>query len=335
MNIQAKENVALASKRLASTFPRTPLISSSFLNDQLGHELIFKAESLQKTGSFKVRGVMNSLLALKERNALPRRLSAYSTGNHGLALAWASKEFGIELNLYLPAFTSQIKQKIANSYGANVILTKTRSEAEELAIKDGLSPNCMLLPPSDNDDVIAGAGTACYEALSEQNDFDAVFTPCGGGGLVSGTYLAAKLLAPKMKVFAAEPKQANDAAISLKTGEVFRFNESPETLADGAKTLGVVPRVFEYLQLIDGIYEITEREIAYWTAWANHLLKIRSEYTSALATAAAHRWLSAQTSPKKVLIILTGGNVDSDSLHNSWAKNFLDIEPIYFTYDEE
>lgn len=335
MLIQPSSNVTTALARISGFAKQTPIIQSSVLNEQLGHELVFKAESLQKTGSFKVRGVLNTLLSLKERGELPRSISAYSTGNHGLALAWAAREFDLKLNLYLPNFTAKIKHKIAQSYGANVIATKTRSEAEELAILDGKREGCMLIPPSDHDDIIAGAGTASYEVLKDDQKFDAVFVPCGGGGLASGTYLATRLASPNTKVFAAEPKQANDAAISYNTGKIFRFKESPETLADGARTLGVTERIFNYIKCIDGVLEISEREIAYWTIWSNHLLKIVSEPTAALGLAAANRWLVTQQQKKRVLIILSGGNVDNDAYQTIWSKNYLDIEPKNFNFDEE
>ncbi len=335
MSTQSPENVATAFNRISRYTKQTPLVTSNVLNNCLGHELVFKTESLQQTGSFKVRGVLNALLALKEQNKLPPIISAYSTGNHGLALAWAAKKFDIKLNLYLPSFTAKIKQKIAESYGTNVILTKTRSEAEERALTDALQNNCMLIPPSDNDDIIAGAGTASFEVLKDDQNYDAIFVPCGGGGLASGTYLTTKLLSPNTKVFAGEPKQANDAAISFRTNKIFRFNESPETLADGARTLGITQRVFNYIKLINGFFEISEREIAYWTTWTNHLLKIVSEPTTALATAAAHRWLSTQQDKKRVLIILTGGNIDNEFYQLICSRNYLDINPKDFNYDEE
>lgn len=335
MNIQPASNVKLAYERITPYLQKTPLLRSSYLNEALGHDIVFKAESLQKTGSFKVRGALNAILALKEKNQLPEKISTYSTGNHGLALAWICKLFNIKLNLYLPANTSKTKQLIAASHGANVILTKTRSEAEASSLNDASNNGYMLLPPSDNDDVIAGAGTACYEALLEEQDFDAVFAPCGGGGLISGSYLATNLLSPSTKVFAGEPKQANDAAISYRTGKIFRFTESPQTLADGTRTLGIVPRIFEYIKLIDGFFEITEREIAYWTIWINHLLKIHSEFSSSLATAAGHRWLNKQKTPKKILIILTGGNIDGELKQSIWQDNCLHLQPFDFHYDEE
>jgi threonine dehydratase len=335
MQIQSPENVSKAFGRISSHTNQTPLMTSDVLNNYLEHELVFKIESFQKTGSFKVRGVLNTLLSLKEQNTLPPKISAYSTGNHGLALAWAAQKFNIKLNLYLPSFTAKIKQKIAQSYGTNVILTKTRSEAEERAFTDALSTDCMLIPPSDHDDIIAGAGTASFEVLKDNQNYNAIFVPCGGGGLASGTYLTTKLLSPDTMVFAGEPKQANDAAISYRTNKIFRFKESPETLADGARTLGITDRVFNYIKLINGIFEISEREIAYWTMWTNHLLKIVSEPTTALATAAAHRWLSTQQDKKRVLILLTGGNIDNESYQLIWSRNCLDTNPKDFNYDEE
>ncbi len=333
--IQSPQNVASAFDKIVSYIKRTPLMTSDLLNKSLGHEIVFKIENLQNTRSFKIRGVLNAIITLKEENKLTQRITAYSTGNHALALAWATNKFNLKLSLYLPNFTSKIKQKIAQSYGADVILTKTRSEAEEMALQESTKKDCVLIPPSDHDYVIAGAGTASFEVFKEDSNFDAMFVPCGGGGLASGSYLSTKLLAPHTLVFAGEPKQANDAAISFRTNKVFRFKESPETLADGARTLGITERIFNYIQLIGGFYEISEREISYWTMWTMHLLKIVTEPTSALAIAAAHRWLSEQKKPKRVLVILTGGNIDNETYQMIWSKNHLETNPKDFTYDEE
>jgi threonine dehydratase len=315
---------------------KTPVIFSSTLNNMLGHKIYFKIESQQKTGAYKVRGAFNTLVELQKNNSLPKKITAYSTGNHAVGLAYAAKKFGIEIDLYLPSFTSKMKQTIAKSYGANIIITKTRAEAEEFsknAAKN--SKNIYHIPPSDLDTVIQGAGTVVFEALKQENDFDAIFVPVGGGGLASGSFLAKELLSAKSKLFLGEPKQANDLSISLKQKKIFRFERSPETIADGAKTLGVSSRIFEYLKKCDGLFEISEREIIYWNAWFIHLTKIVCEPTSALAIAAAYRWLKKQTLKKKILIIITGGNLDSITYNKIWAEDYLVTPPQEFIFDEE
>lgn len=314
--------------RISPYIKRTPLIGSSFLNDQLGHEIIFKAESLQVTGAFKIRGVLNTILSLKEQNNLPRKIIAYSSGNHAQAIAWVGREFGIETEVYMPNFTSSIKIKSAKEYGANVITTRTRTEAERKSFLAGQEEGAYYLAPSDNDKVIAGAGTLCYEALQDISTIpDAVFSAIGGGGLVSGSYVAAKSFSSKIKVFAAEPLMANDAARSFRNKKIFRFAESPDTIAEGAKTLGLSERTFNYIQQVDDVIEVEEEDIIYWTAWIPYLLNIGCEPTAGLAMAAAFNWLKTQKKSCRVLILLSGGNVDQQSLKKIWKTDHLARTP--------
>lgn len=314
----------------------TPLITSPTLNNMLGHELYFKLENLQKTGSYKVRGCFNSLLSLAAQKKLPKKVTAYSTGNHGLGLAYAAKKFSVQTDLYLPAFTSKIKQIIAQKYGANIIYTKTRGEAEEFSkLEAQKEKDVTYLPPSDLDSVILGAGTVTYEALLQEKGFDSAFVPIGGGGLAAGSYLAKQLHNVQTKIFLSEPKQANDVSISLKTNKLFKFESSPETIADGARTLGISNNIFQYIKKCDGIFEISEREIVYWTAWFTHLTKMVCEPTSALALAAAYRWLKKEKRKRKILIIITGGNLDSVTYNKIWAEDHLLIPPNQFIFDKE
>jgi threonine dehydratase len=314
----------------------TQIISSSTLNEFLGHEIYFKLESLQKTGSFKIRGVLNSLLNLQNKNKMPSKVTTYSTGNHSIALAWATaKFFNVETEIYLPRFTSDIKQSLAQAYNAKIILTETRAEAESRALEAAKQDGCFLLPPSDHDDIIAGASTVSYETLNEMREIDAIFVPIGGGGLASGTLITKQLFSPNTKVYAGEPKVANDASISYQTGKIFRFKNSPETIADGAKTLGLSDKVFKYIKQLDGIYEISEREILYWTNWFTHLTKISCEPTSALAIAAAYRFLQNKTDKQRIAVVISGGNLEQDTCQQIWAKNYLEISPEQFNCEEE
>jgi threonine dehydratase len=131
----------------------------------------------------------------------------------------------------------------------------------------------------------------------------------------------------RIKVFAGEPIQANDAAQSLRDGKIFRFEQAPETVADGARTLGISERTFQYIKQCDGIFEITEQEIMYWTQWVTHLLKVTCEPSSALSMCAAFRWLEAQTEPQTALVILSGGNISDESYRQIWHKNHLETIP--------
>lgn len=327
VNIQSPHNVEEAYERIKPHLHKTPIISSNTLNEMLGHEVYFKVESLQKTGSFKVRGALNHLLALQEQRLLPEKVVAYSTGNHGIGLSWVARFLGIKARVYLPENVAAIKQRAAKYYGAEVIHTKTRHEAELKTKEDGEN-GFYYMHPSDNDITIAGAGTVCYEALKELSfKPDAIFASCGGGGLLSGTYLAKELLSPETLLFGTEPELANDAYISLKQGKIFRFTDSPDTVADGLRALGISSRTFEYLKNLDGFYLSKEAPIYYWSAWLLHLLKIACEPSSAVNMVGIQQWIKNQPSSKKILVIISGGNIDPDLYKTIWQDNYL-LTPI-------
>ncbi len=316
-----------ALRRIAPYIHRTPVLTSNLLNEWLGHEIHFKAEMFQKTGAFKARGALNALLKLKEENALPKKVAAFSSGNHSQGVAWACKTLGVEAKIFLPKTVSDLKKQATKSYGAEVVEVATRQEAEALSIK-AMNEGLALIPPFDNDNVIAGQGTACLEALEDGVEPDAIFVPCGGGGLTSGTLLASQYKNLQTKVFAVEPEIANDAARSYKSGTIFRWPEQPATICDGARTLGIAERTFYYLKQTSGVLEANEEEIIYWTQWIAHLLKVTCEPTSAMAMAGAYKWLKEQKEKKKILVILSGGNISEDTQRKIWEKNHLLSKPV-------
>lgn len=316
--------VELAYNRIAPYIHRTPILSSARLNEKLEHELYFKVEGFQKTGAFKARGALNTLLALKEKGQLPKEVVTFSSGNHSQGVAYAAKMLGVKATVFLTEYTSKIKQQATRGYGAEVILTKNRGDAERLTAEKA-AQGAYFIHPFDHDDIIAGQGTACYEALKLDGvEPDAIFATCGGGGLLSGTYLAATLLKPNTPVFAAEPLQANDAATSYRTGMIHRFSDAPPTLADGARSMCVSPRTFQYLQKLAGFYEVDEEQMLYWTQMLFHLLKTTVEPTSAVAMGGAHQWLQSKPEGQKILVILSGGNIAPESYREIWEKDWLE-----------
>jgi threonine dehydratase len=324
------DDILTAKHRIDKYIVNTPVLRSDLLNEITGHNIFFKMESFQITGAFKVRGVLNYLCFLKERNMLPSRVVTYSSGNHAQAIAWASRMLDIrKVRVYMAKDTSNLKQQSTRELGAEVTLTGTRAAAEERAYLDGLSSGTVFIHPSDNDLVIAGAGTLTYEALKTVDNVDAVFAACGGGALVSGCYLASKLFEHKPDILAAEPKTANDASISYKKGKIFRFSKSPTTIADGARTLGLSARTFNYIKKINGIFEIEEKDIIYWTAWLSHLLNISCEPTSAMPMAAGFNWLEKQVTKKNILVIISGGNVDQKTNKVIWNSDHLNRPPTF------
>ena len=319
--------VRRAHKRIEPHIHRTPVIGSALLDSWLGHEVNFKVEGFQKIGAYKIRGALNALLSLAEEGKLPREVVAYSSGNHAQAVAKAAKMLGVSATIIMPSFVSAVKQQATRSYGANLILTETRQQAEELASqkqREGM----VLIHPSADDRVIAGQGTACLEALEDIGRVDAIFAPCGGGGLLSGTWLAAQLYSPAIPVFGVEPHMANDAARSLKSGHIYSHSETPMTIADGARTLHISERTFYYLKQLSGFYEIPEQQIIYWTQWLFHMLKVSVEPTAAMAMAGAFQWIKAQKTKKRILVILSGGNIDAGSYRKIWANDYLEHPPI-------
>lgn len=318
--------IARAHERIAPYINRTPLFHSTLLNHWLGHEFVFKVEGLQKVGAFKVRGALNALLSLQEEGNLPDSVVAFSSGNHAQAVAYAAKQVGVPATILLPADASGVKRQATAGYGAKVIVAESRAEAEARTA-ELQAEGAYLLHPYDDDRVLAGQGTACYEALNTGLRPDAIFATCGGGGWLSGTYLAAQLLAPRTAVYGAEPAQANDAAQSYRSGDIIRFADSPHTIADGARTLCVSPRTFQYLKRLAGFYEIEEGEIIYWTQWLAHLLKTPVEPTSAVAMAGACAWAKRQSQPRQVLVMLSGGNIAAKTYLTIWAQDLLSVTP--------
>lgn len=322
-NIQNPSVVAKAYARINQHLHKTPILQSETINELLNAEVYFKAEPLQKTGAFKVRGVLNHLLELQEMQSLPPKVVTYSTGNHGIGLAWVAKMLKIHARIYLPNNTTKIKQQAAKYYGAEVIYTNTRKEAESKAKNDS-NNGFYYLHPSDSNSTIAGAGTILYEAL-QQLKFspDAIFASCGGGGLLAGCYLAKELSSPTSLLIGCEPSKANDAFLSIKQGKIFEFSTSPETIADGLRTLALSERTFRYLQKLDDFMLADEDAIYYWTAWLIHLLKIVCEPSCALNMECAQRWLKKQNNRKRILILLSGGNIDPVLYREIWKEDYL------------
>lgn len=303
--------ILLAANRIKNYIKNTPLVSNQKLNEELGAQIFFKMENQQVASSFKARGAFNAILNYQEKHGkFPEKVVVQSSGNHAQATAYVCKQFGIKALIYMITKASPVKIAAAKNLGAEVILLEKRSEVNRQAIekeKEGY----VFIHPSANADVIAGQGTSALEALSEIGEVDAIFAPCGGGGLVSGCFLAAQKLSPKAKVFACEPLNANDVARSVREGKIIEFEDTPDTIADGARTLATSEICFQYLKQLNGILEIPEEEIIFWQKKLSEVLNQRIEPTSALAIAGAKQFLQKNTQAKnqKILVIISGGNV--------------------------
>src|SRR6266852_1897232 len=300
-----------AHERIRSHVHRTLVLTSSRLNQASGASLFFKCENFQKIGAFKARGATNAVFTLDDATAR-RGVATHSSGNHGTALARAAKLRKIPAHIVMPSNSSKVKVRAVESYGAQLVFCEPTQQARETACADVIAKTgATLIHSFENEDVMAGQGTAMVELL-EDIDVDLVMCPIGGGGLLCGTAVAAKSMRPKIKVIAAEPANADDAAQAFRAGKRI-VAEKKFTIADGLRT-NVGERNFPIIQrYVDDIVTVSEDAIvsAMRTIWET--MKIIIEPSAAVPYAAiAERKIDI--SGKRVGLILTGGNVDLDAL---------------------
>ncbi|MGJ8682777.1 serine/threonine dehydratase [Paraglaciecola sp.] len=316
-----------AHTRILPYISQTPVLESSLLNSWLGHRIYFKAECLQKTGAFKMRGALNMMLKAKQEGRLGKEVVASSSGNHAQAVAYAAKVLGVNATIYSAQNISKVKAAATQYYGAQLNLSETRKEADQKVQEAAQQEGVLWVPPFNHEDIISGQGTAVYEGLQQTGEVNAVFAPIGGGGLISGSAVCAKAMFTNIEVVGAEPLLANDAAQSIRSGVIKSLPAQPITLADGAATLSVGEKTFPHLQNLDAFYEVKEEQIAYWCQWLQHLLKIHVEPTSAMSMSAVIEWLKNKTSPQQVLVVLSGGNIDYKKMQQIWQHNHLEHMP--------
>lgn len=321
-------DVQAANTRLAPFIQQTPILSSALLNQWLGgHNILFKAECLQTTGAFKIRGALNTLLKRHADNTLPQRVICNSSGNHAQAVAYATQQLNIPCEVYCPATISAVKRQATEHYGATVHLCETRKQADDTVKQRATEPGVLWIPPYNHPDIIAGQGSLLLDTLQQVPHYDAVFAPCGGGGLLAGSLLVHQYYQPNSTIIGAEPAAADDAIQSLRAGKIVSLKQSPTTLADGAATLSVGHHTFPLLQQLDDLIAVSEEDIIYWTQWLHHLLKIHVEPTCAMSMTAVCQWLKRQTQPQTVLVLLSGGNISAKTLQQIWQTDRLTIEP--------
>src|SRR5256886_6035307 len=237
--------IRAAHRRIRPYIHRTPVLTSSRLNDASGACLFFKCENFQKGGAFKARGATNAVFSLDD-TAARRGVATHSSGNHGSAVARAAKLRGSPAHIVMPSNSAKVKVRAIESYGAQIVFCEPTEAAREAACADVIAKTrAALIHSFENEDVIAGQGTAVVELL-EEVDVDLVLCPVGGGGLLSGTAVATKTMRPKIKVIAAEPANADDAAQSFRAGRLIR-TEKKFTIADGLRTNVGAPN-FEIIQ---------------------------------------------------------------------------------------
>jgi threonine dehydratase/serine racemase len=310
--------IRAAASRIAGIAHVTPVATCMTLDRLAGRSLFFKCEHLQKVGAFKFRGACNAVRKLPEDVAV-RGVVTHSSGNHAQALALAAKLRGIPAHIVMPRNASPVKRRAVEGYGGRVIACEPNLEARESTAAAVLAETgATLIPPYNHPDVIAGQGTTALELLDQAPGLDAIIAPVGGGGLLAGVTLAAKGLNPAIRIFAAEPKGADDAARSKAAGMLIA-QTGPRTVADGLLTsLGDL--TWPVLRdLVERVITVSEDEIVAAMRLAWERAKLLIEPSAAVAVAAAlsdeFRRLDGIS---RVGVVLSGGNANLDAL--PWMK---------------
>jgi threonine dehydratase len=305
------DRIRAAHERIRPYIKRTPVMMSERLDNATGAKLFFKCENFQEIGAFKARGATNAVFSLDDAIA-KHGVATHSSGNHGTALARAAKLRGIPAHIVMPKNSAKVKIRAVENLGARVVFCEPNDPAREAACNDVIAKTgATLIHSFENEDVMAGQGTAVIELL-EDADVDLVMCPVGGGGLLSGTAVAAKSLKPKIQVVAAEPANADDAAQSFRAKKRV-VTEKKFTVADGLRT-NVGERTFPIMQrYVDQVVTVSEEAIIFAMRAIWETMKIVIEASAAVPYAAIADG-KMDVAGKRVGIILTGGNVDLDEL---------------------
>lgn len=290
----------------------TPVVTSSYFDRICNSECFFKCENLQKVGAFKFRGACNALFSAPD-DAIRNGVVAHSSGNHAQALALAAQIRGVQAHIVMPNNAPQVKQAAVRDYGATITFCEPNLAARESTQAEIIAQTgAREIHPYDNIQVIFGQGTAALELLNAVPDLDCIIVPVGGGGLLAGTALAALAHSHRVRVFGAEPINADDAARSLAAGRILP-SESPNTIADGLLTSLGVQNFTIIKELVHSILTVSEEAIseAMKTFWQRTKLIIEPSAATAIAALMGYPEFFQK---KRVGVVLSGGNVDLDSL---------------------
>jgi threonine dehydratase len=305
-------DIAAAHERIKPHALRTPAVTSTTVDAMTEATVFFKCENLQRMGAFKFRGAYNALSQLSDERK-KRGVITYSSGNHAQAVALAGKLLGIKAVIVMPEDAPQVKLDATRAYGASVVRYRKGEAREAVAGKLAAEQQLTLIPPFDHEHVIAGQGTAAKELIEDVGPLDLLLVPCGGGGLLSGSAIAAKHLLPKCRVLGIEPEAGNDATQSFAQKRLVTI-AVPDTIADGARTPSLGKLTFPIvMRYVDDMLTVKDDELLRTMFWLWERMKIIVEPTGALAaTALLQKKIKADG--LRVGVILSGGNVD---LH--WA----------------
>lgn len=307
-----------AAKRIADRAHRTPVVTCATLDHMAGRSLFFKCENLQKVGAFKFRGACNAVMKLSVE-AAARGVITHSSGNHAQALALAAKLRGIPATIVMPTSAPAVKRRAVEGYGGRVVACEPTLAARESTVAAvQAQTGATLIHPYNHPDVIAGQGTVALELFEQVPKLDAIIAPVGGGGLISGIALAAKALRPTVRIFAAEPAGADDAARSKAAGQLIP-QTAPKTIADGLLTsLGDLtwPVVRD---LVERVVTVSDDEITAAVRLVWERAKLVIEPSAAVPVAAVlSPGFKEIDGLERVAVVLSGGNVNLDQL--PWTK---------------
>ena len=306
------EHIRAAAQRIAPHIHRTPLLPSRSLSERAGIEIRLKCENLQRAGSFKIRGALNALLQLTPEERA-RGVVAFSSGNHAQGVALAARLLGMKATIVMPENSVATKVEATKAYGAEVVTAgvtaATRDNvAREIASRTGAN----VIPPFDDERIIAGAGTVGMEIVEEWPDVASILVPLGGGGLLSGVSLAATSIRPGVDVYGIEPAAGNDGERSFRTGHIVTI-DPPNTIADGARTLAIGQRNFAIIrERVKDVTSVDDATLLEAVKFAMYRTKLVIEPTGALGIAAL---FAGKVKPKgPVAVVVSGGNLDFNLL---------------------
>lgn len=310
--IPTYDDVLAAHERVRPYIHRTPVLTSSFLNQLTGAELFFKCENLQKAGAFKVRGACNAVFGLPEAQAA-KGVATHSSGNHALSLSYAAGRRGIPCHVVMPRTAPQAKKDAVIGYGGQITECEPSTSSREAVFAEvEARTGADFVHPYNDPRVIAGQGTCSRELMDQIEGLEAVIAPIGGGGMISGTCLTLSTIAPDVQIFAAEPERADDAYRSFKAGHIIA-DDAPDTIADGLK-VPLKDLTWHFVQRhVTDILTASDPEIvdAMKLIWKR--MKIVMEPSSAVPLATILK-NPDRFRGKRVGVIITGGNVDLDRL---------------------
>ena len=306
---QMFDRIQAAKRRLDGQAHVTPVMTSHTLDRQVGAAVYLKCENFQRAGAFKFRGAYNAMAQLAEADRR-RGVITYSSGNHAQAIALVGRLLGIKTTIVMPDNAPATKRTATENYGATVVqYDPATSSREEISQDLEKQHGYILIPPYDNIDIVAGQGTAAFELFEKVKTLDILLVPCGGGGLLSGSAIAAKNMAPQCRVIGIEPELADDATRSFRSGTLHTV-KNPPTIADGTRTPSLGQRVTFPLVLkyVDDMQTVSEAAIIAAVKFLFYRMKVVVEPSGALGIAAL---LSGNVQPRgRVGVIISGGNID-------------------------